>query len=298
MAHGLRIRLLSCGLVIAAMLPALAAAEWGIDAQTGAQFDDNVSNSLEADERKADTALNAGVVAGWHEQLSSGTGLSLSAIGDSNSYLRYSGLSNLGFGARAQLRQKFGLGAQAPWASVSARALHYDYHDDDRDGWQYDAGVAVGKRLGDRWSISASARYDRYQADRLQAAVLPGFSTAAYDIGGWTLGVQAGFLWTEADALSLSYSRRNGTVTAVTEPDLEVLEYSDAVARDTVFGGPPRVAYRLRAKTDSVFLTWSHAFSGRWSANLSYGYRRSFSDEEEVGAYYSNLVGINVVFSY
>jgi hypothetical protein len=47
-----------------------------------------------------------------------------------------------------------------------------------------------------------------------------------------------------------------------------------------------------------VFLTWSHSFGAHWTANLSYGYRRSTSDEEEVGAYYSNLVGINIGYSF
>ena len=46
-----------------------------------------------------------------------------------------------------------------------------------------------------------------------------------------------------------------------------------------MFGGLPRVAYRLRATTDFVLLTWSHSFGAHWTANLSYGYRRSTSDE-------------------
>lgn len=290
------IDILACALI--ALGPASAHAEWGIDAQAGAQFDDNVSNSLEDDERKADTAINLNLAGGWHEQLTSSTGLSVTAIADSNTYLRYPGLTNLGLGARTQLRQKFGLGSQAPWASVAAQAVHYNYHYDYRDGWQYEAGATLGKRLGERWTVSGSARYDRYEADKLQPTLLPGFSTAAYDVSGWNLGAQASFLWTEADVVSVSYNRRNGTVTAVTEPDLDVLEYSDAIARDTVFGGLPRVAYRLRATTDFVLLTWSHSFGAHWTANLSYGYRRSTSDEEEVGAYYSNLVGINIGYSF
>jgi hypothetical protein len=58
-----------------------------------------------------------------------------------------------------------------------------------------------------------------------------------------------------------------------------------------VFGDPPRVAYRLRAKTDTISLAWSHALSARASLNLTYRYQISASDED-LGNYYSNFVGI------
>ncbi|PWT72011.1 MAG: hypothetical protein C5B46_07495 [Proteobacteria bacterium] len=275
-----------------------AQAEWTLDAQAGAQFDDNVSNSLEADERKADTAFNFNAAAGWHQQLTTGLGVSAAAIVDSSSYLHFSGLNNVGLGGRMQLRQKFGLGSEAPWANVFARAVHYDYHYDYRDGWQYDGGVSLGKRFGERWNFSVNAHYDRYEADKLQPTILPGVSTAAYDVSGWNLGAQGSFLLTESDTLSVVYTHRVGSVTAVTEPELEVLEYSDAVAIDPVFGSPRRIAYRLHAATDTVFLTWSHSFGAHWIANLSYGYRRAVSDEDEVGSYYSNLIGFNIGYSF
>jgi hypothetical protein len=282
-----------CGL----LLPAIARAEWGFDANAGFAHDDNLPNALEAEDRKGDTSVTANLTGGLHYQLGTNTGLGLNLIADSATYMRYSGLDNLGLGASAQLRHKFGLGPDVPWAALSAQAIHRDYHYDYRDGWQYDAGATVGKQLGERWNVRASVRYDRYTADQIQPTVLPGISTAAYDIAGWNLGAQATFLLTTADLLSVSYAFRNGTVTAVTPPDLEVLEYSSAVARDPVFSNTTTmIAYRVHAKTDTMALGWSHSFSRYAAVNFAYAYRRSRT-ESELGDYYSNFISISVSYS-
>ena len=288
------LRWVVCGALLA---PAIAHAEWGFDAGAGVNYDDNLPNALEEDDRKGDTAVTANLSGGFHEQLGANTGVSVSLVADSSAYLRYTGLNNVGLGARAQLRHKLGLGTEAPWLAFSAQALHRDYHYDYRDGWQYDAGGTLGKQLGERWSVRGSVRYDRYTADHLQPTIRPGISTAAYDTWGWNFGAQAAFLLTEADTLAASYGFRNGTVTAVTPPDLEVLEYSSAIAIDPVFSDTTRmIAYRIAAKTDTLSLTWSHAF-GRYTAlNLTYAYRRSRTGSE-LGDYYSNLIGLSVSYS-
>ena len=140
-------------------------------------------------------------------------------------------------------------------------------------------------------------RYDRYTADQLQPSVLPGISTAAYDKSGWTFGVQAAFLLTAADTVSASYGYRNGTVTSVTPPDLELLEYASAVARDPVFSDTtPMIAYRIQAKTDTLSLTWSHMLSRFTAVNLAYTYQRSRADSD-LGDYYSNLISLTVTYS-
>ena len=201
------------------LLPAVARSEWGFDVGAGFNYNDNLPNALEADDRKGGGAVTANLSGVLLEQLGSNTGLGVSLIAESATYFQYSGLSNLGLGASAQLRHKFGLGAEAPWISFSAQAVHYDYHYDYRDGWQYDAGAILGKQISERWSVRGSVLYDRYTADQLQPTILRGISTAAYDTSGWNLSVQAAFLLTAADTLSASYAYRNGTVTAVTPPD-------------------------------------------------------------------------------
>jgi hypothetical protein len=285
--YGALFYLLFCG-------PA-AAVEWGADATAGINYNDNVSNAIEAGDRKSDGFATLSVAGGVHRQLGDNTGIGIDVIADSSSYFRYSGIDNLGVGARAQLRHKFGLGTDVPWAALSLRAVHRDYHYDDRDGWQYDAGVTAGRRIGERWEVSVGALYDRYEADHLQPAVLPGVSSAAYDVAGWTFAVQGAFLLTEVDTLSISCSRRHGTVTAVTPPDFEILEYSSAVARDPVFAGNP-IAYRIVTDADTLAANWSHAIGRHSSVNLGYAYRRARGDQD-LGAYTANMINLGISYS-
>ncbi len=280
--------LLSCG-------PALGA-DWGLDASAGFAHDDNVSNALDAADRKSDSAVTLNLSAGLHGQIDESTGLGLSLVAESATYARYTGLSNLGLGMRAHLRRKLGLGAGVPWVAVAARAVHRDYHYDYRDGWQYDASAALGKRFGERWEVRGIARYDKYAADHLQPEIIPGLSSAAYDVAGRTFAAQAAYLLTEVDTLSLSYSWRKGTVTAVTPPDFEILGYSDAVARDPVFESN-LIAYRIQGKTDTVSINWSHALGRHSSVNLGYAYLRTTAEAEELESYYTNLINLSVSYS-
>ncbi len=274
-----------------------AAADWAFDVAAGAGYDDNLSNGFASADRKggADVTLDLG--ASLYQQLGSATGLSLGVVAESAVFDQYSGLNHLGLGGRLQVRHKFGLGAQAPWVAAAARAVHDDYNYGYQSGWDLEAGITAGKQLGERWTLQGSVRYDNYTADQLQPRILPRLSTAAYDTAGWTFAGQVSFLATPSDLLVASYAWRNGTVTSVTAPDREILAYSDAVARDPVFGDPPRIAYRLKAKTDTISLVWSHAFGPRTSLNLTYRYQVSVGDED-LGEYYSNFVGVNIGFRY
>jgi hypothetical protein len=190
-------------------------AEWGFDANTGLEFSDNLSNAVENADRKSGGAATLGISGALNQPLGEYAALGLSLAAESASYFRYSGLDNLGVGVGADLRHKFGLGGEAPRTAFGLRALHRDYHYDDRDGWQYDATWSARKAFGERWDVGASVKYDRYVADRHQDAALPGASSAAYDIAGWTFGAQAAFLLTENDTLALSGSRRHGTRSGV-----------------------------------------------------------------------------------
>lgn len=270
-------------------------AEWGVDANAGLEHSDNVSNAVKADDKKSDGAATIGLSGSMYRQLGDNTRLGLGLVAESASYFRYSGLDNLGIGVRGLFREKLGLGPDAPWVSIALRALHRDYHYDYRDGWQYDAGVSAGKGFGERWNLSASVRYDRYEADKQQPAVLPGLSTAAYDVSGWTFGARSAVLLTQSDTLSLSASWRHGTVTAVTPPDREILEYSSAVALDPVFSGNP-IAYRISTDTDTLSLDWSHALGRHSSFNLGYAYLRSTGDEA-LGVYTTNVINLRVSYS-
>ena len=273
-----------------------ARSEWGFDVTGGFTYDDNLSNAFEADERKGDTAAVIDFAGGYRQQLGTSTELGLSLLATSQSYLHYTGLTNIGLGARALLRTKFGLGAEAPWLALAAQAVYHNYHDDNLDGWSYEAGATLGKRFGDRWTVSGSVRYDAYVANSTPPVIVPGLSGSPYDVYGWNLGVQARFLATDSDLVSLSFNWRTGTVTSVTAPDEEVLEYSDRVAATTIFGSP-EIAYRINANTQTIGLAWNHTLGRNTAFNVAYAYRRSQADSE-LGAYYANVISVTLSYSY
>jgi hypothetical protein len=290
--HATLLALLACVLHAGAVR-----AEFVFDASGSYTYDDNVSNGLDTEDRKADQVLNASLTAGLYQQLGASTGATLALVAEQNSYLRYSGLTNLAGGASARLRHKFGLGGDAPWIAASGLALYRNYHYDYRDGWQYDAALTVGKPLSPRFSVQGSVRYDKFSADHVQPTVLPGISTAAYDTSGTTWSARLTYGVTQADVLSAGYAYRNGSVTAVTHPDYEILEYSDAVARDPVFHMSPfGVAYRLDGKTDVWTLGWTHGFGGHLALTAAYTYQRT-DTVRDLDPYYANVFSLTLGYS-
>lgn len=273
-----------------------ARSEWGFDATGGFAYDDNLSNGFEADDRKADTAAVVDLSAGLYEPLGASTALGLSLLARSDAYFRYTGLSNVGLGARAQLRTKFGLGPKAPWLAIAAQGVYHSYQYKYQDGWQYEAGATLGMQLNERWSLRGTIRYDAYVADQTQPPLIPTMVGSPYDVYGWNFGAQTTFLATAADRLSLSYTWRTGTVTSVTQPDEEILEYSDRAAPDPVFGSGG-IAYRINANTQTISLAWSHTLGRRTAINLVYAYRRSQA-ESDLGQYYANLISVTFTYSY
>ena len=283
---------LAAGLLFSAMAPG---AESGLDASIAIDYSDNVPNAIEAADRKSDVAAVVGLAATLYHPISENTSFGAGLVAQTQSYVRFSGLSSVAVGTRAQFRHKFGLGPHTPWASIVMRAMHRDYRYDYRDGWQYDATVSSGVRVAQRWELGGSVQYDRYEADDLQPAVLAGVSSAAYDVAGWTFGAHVALLLTESDTVSIAVARRHGSVTAVTRPDFEILEYSSAVARDPVFGSNP-IAYRIITDSDTASIHWSRALGRHASINLGYAYRRSQGDED-LEAYTANMVGLSLSYS-
>lgn len=290
-------RIWACCLYCLLMLfNASARSEWGFDATGGFSYDDNLSNGFEAEDRKADTAAVIDVSGGWYEQLSASTAVSVNLLAHSDTFFRYSGLSNIGLGARAQLRTKFGLGPRAPWLAIAAQGVYHNYHYDYLDGWQYAAGATLGTQLSERWTVRGTIRYDAYVADSSQPPLVPTMVGSPYDVYGWNFGAQAAFLVTAADRVSVSYTWRTGTVTSVTQPDDELLEYADRVALDPVFGADG-VAYRINANTQTISVAWSRTLGRHTALNLVYAYRRSQA-EYDLGQYYANLLSVNFTYSY
>jgi len=287
---------ISCLFCLVTLASSPARGEWGFDATGGFAYDDNLSNGFEAVDRKADTAAVVDLSAGLYEPIGGSSTLGLSLLAHGDAYFHYTGLDNVGLGARAQLRTKFGLGPRAPWLVIAAQGMYHDYQYRYQDGWQYEAGATLGTQLNERWLLRGFTRYDAYVASQTQPPLIPGMVGSPYDVYGWNLGAQTTFLATGVDRLSLSYTWRTGTVTSVTQPDAEILEYSDRAAPDPVFGSGG-IAYRINANTQTIGIGWSHTLGQRTAVDFLYAYRWS-QPQSDLGQYYANLISLTFTYSY
>ncbi len=179
-----------------------------------------LSNAIEAEDRKADSAHHAQRIrrtsrAAWREHR---VGLEpRRRIGVLPALLRPE--QPRPGRARAAAPQVRRWVAMRPGRPFSAQAIHRNYHYDYRDGWQYDAAATAGKQLGERWSVRASVRYDRYHRGSPAAHGAARRIHRGVRYVGLELRCPGHFSPDRGRSAVVSYTWRNGTVTAVTPPD-------------------------------------------------------------------------------
>jgi hypothetical protein len=283
----------------AVLLAALAAwsvaatASTFLDVEAGAVYDSNLPRAQLARDVKSDTAARAAVR--WGRFFVPADGLTLSASVDAGGelYARYRGLDNVALGGSAGVRRKFGLGALAPWVSVSGSLARLNYRNDVRDGWRRAAGIGIGKRPGESWELRAEFAYESRIADR-ETAVASGISGAVFDLQGRSLGLSGDLTLTERIALACGITLRRGDVASTTLRNRTIFTNSDAVTGDTVFGDNA-VGYRIQATTRVYRLGASYALGVSNSANLNV--ERWVSRGAAGLDYFNTIVGLTYVHS-
>jgi hypothetical protein len=290
----------------AKLLAAFAAAVWGLahpgvlhagwiaDAGVETFYESNVGLAQKARDIKSDVALASAASGGLAVSLGDRNLASLTADVSGTGYERLRGLSNVTLGGTAAFRSKFGLGADAPWARVSASVARLDYDYDLRDGWRYRIGAGVGKRLAARWDVRAEYTYERRFADEDQAVVrtLPG---DVYDQTSHTGAVRTDVTLTEALALTAGYSVRGGDVTSTTHRDPAIFAASTALANDRALGRD-FFAYKIDATTHVLSAGISYAV-GR-SASVNLGYEHSIGLAHHGLEYHDNVVRLGLLYTY
>lgn len=268
-----------------------ALADTLLDVQAGALYDGNLPRAQLERDRKSDVALQAGVAWGRFVPLADGLTLRATLDGGGEVYTRYSGLNNLSLGGSLSLRRKIGLGALAPWVSLSVAGARLEYQNDVRNGWRYEFGAVTGKRITDAWEIEANFRYQHRTADESIAAV-PGISGDVFDLQSHQLGLRSEYALTGRLSLAAGFDYRRGDIASTTLRNFTVFTNSDAIALDTVYGDDT-VAYRIFALTRAFRLGLSYALGRTNSINLVA--ERWLSKARGGLDYYNTLVGASYV---
>jgi hypothetical protein len=268
-----------------------ALADTILDVQAGALYDSNLPRAQLEHDRKSDVAVQAGLAWGRFVPLADGLTLRATLDGAGEIYTRFSGLNNLSLGGSLSLRRKLGLGALAPWLSVSVAGARLEYQNDVRTGWRYELGVATGKRITEAWDIEANFRYQHRTADE-SIAVVPGISGEVFDLQSHQAGLRSEYALTERLSLAAGFDYRRGDIASTTLRNFTVFTNSDAIALDTAFGDDT-VGYRIFALTRAFRLGLSYALGRSNSINLVA--ERWISKARGGLDYYNTLVGASYV---
>jgi hypothetical protein len=245
------------------LLPAAAVhAEWLVDAGSDIVYEDNLTRAARGADRRDDVGLSPWLSIGHHVQLGAATSLLASADVRGTLYPRFEGLSNVASALTLGVRQKFGLGASAPWLRGFATAGVLDYGDDVRDSALIDAGMQAGKRLSDRFGVHGGYTYERLEA-----------SSRVFDQHSHTVSLQGGAAVTEAVHVTLGYAVRWGDLVVHRTPAPGAARTSHTRVVHTF--DTPLEAVRIEATTHIVTATVSYALTPR--AAVTAGYEHQFS---------------------
>jgi hypothetical protein len=268
---------------------AASAAEWLIDADAGAIFDSNLTHAASAPDIRPDWAATVDASVGQFFALSGNDGLTLAVNVRGEAYDRYKGLNLAAIGASARYRHKFGLGRDAPSASLVVNGLYGDYQSAVRNGARFDLRAELGERLTESIDAIVGVGYDRrYGPDG--EAVVPGFSGEVFSLAGQSAYFQISYAIDEQWLLSVNGAIRRGDVESTSQQGLAVFLASSAIAEDPAFNDPNLFAYRLRGTTSTLGATSSFALNDRASLNVQYAY--AFTDSPQNLKYRSYITGL------
>jgi hypothetical protein len=267
---GIRIGAVLTGLV-AALGCRCASADWDIGATAGAFYDNNLTRAQNAADKRAAGAATANVSANNFIPLTGSDSVALTLYGRAELFDRYHGLTNVGAGAIAVYRRKFGVGYAVPWVSLAVGGSYDSYRDDLRSGARLDVRAEAGMRFTEQLDASAGLYYE-HRYDGHGQPVVPGISGNVFDLAGQGGFLRAGYDLTNDLNFDARAGVRRGDVESTSQPSLPIFLASSAIAADPVWGDPNLYAYRLRGTTWSGDLTTSYALSDKSSLNLAYRY--------------------------
>ena len=272
--------------VLLAMSLSFAQAEWRFDAETGGFYDSNLSNSDRASDEEYDLAWKTDLRIGNGFQLS--RDLRLNVAGDLHSAVwdHYDAFTEIGAGASAGLRYRFGLGRRAPWILLEERIGYDRFHETVRSGWDESLRLRGGIALSERIALEAGYIFGNFAAP-----------DNFYDIQGNTGVARIIVDLTSSLQVVLGCSYREGNVISYAVPPRpDILRITSESQPVTTFGtNPLYIAYRLRGQTNAVSVSAGYALSRYLSVQLAYEYAVTSHDPLQ---YENHLVEAKVAFAY
>ena len=269
-------------------------AQWSLDADLALRHDNNLANARLPVDIVEDDIVAATLTASHFMPMERGVSVLLQGRVAGERHARTRGLDNIAAGGTATVRQKWGLGAFAPWGSVSWSSSRAAYAVNTRNGWLHQAAARLGKRVHERLNLSASLAYEARIARALPER-RPGISGDVFSQRARTLGLDAGYAIDSTLVLNVAGRIRRGDVVSTTRPNRTIYKASSAIAADEVFG-PAAIAYRLSGTTYGLALDLGYTFSTR--SQLSAGVQRYRTRTDSGNDYTKTLIALTWTSNY
>ena len=264
----------------------LARAEWRFDAETGFVYDSNLSNSDRPSDEKDDGAWTTDLRIGNGFQLSRDLRLNLGADLRGHLWDQFGAFNEIGAGASAGLRYRFGLGRQAPWILLEERIGYDRFHETVRSGWDEALRLRGGIAISERIALEAGYTFGNFTAP-----------DDFFDMQGHTANARVIVDLTSSLQVVLGYTYRDGDVISYAVPPRpDILLLTSERRPVTTFGTDPLyTAYRLRGQTHAVSISAGYALTKYLSVRLAYEYAATSHDPLQ---YENHLVEAKVAFAY
>jgi hypothetical protein len=273
------------GTVFLVLLSHYASAEWRFEAETGAVYDSNLSNSDRAADVRDDWAWKSDISAGNALQLTRDLRLNLGADVRGEVWDRFGAFNTIGAGVSTGLRYRFGLGRQAPWVLLEDRFGYDRFQDTAQSGNDNVVNLRGGIALSDRIALEGGYAFESFIApdDFYDRQVHRGKVRMFFDVTS-SLQVSVGYTYLEGDVISYAVPPR---------PDIApfAIERED----EDEFGLPLRTAYKFRARTHAFSVSIAYQVTKYGSLQLGYEYAVITRDPVQ---YEKHLVEAKIAVAY
>lgn len=262
-----------------------ARADWRVDAETGALYDSNLSNSDRASDVKDDWAWQSNLRVSNGFQLTRDLRMNLAVDLSEEVWTQYNPFNYVAPGGTAGLRYRFGLGRLAPWILVEDRLAYAAFNENDRSGVDNRFRIKGGFGISERLSVEAAYTFENHDA-----------KTSFWDLSGNSGAIRLTFDVTSSLQVAVGYLYRNGEVISYAVPPRPDL-FAIASATESVytFGSPPYTAYRLRGSTNALSASAGYRIGKYISLQVNYEFRHTTHSPLE---YVNHLVEAKVAFAY
>lgn len=268
------------------MILSPARADWRFDAETGGLSYSNLSNSDHASDEKEDWAWKSDVSIGNGFQLLRNLRLNLAADLRGQVWDRFDAFDEIGAGASAGLRYRFGLGRQAPWILLEERIGYDRFRETARSSWDESLRLRGGIALSQRIALEAGYTFQNLAApdDFFDQLSHSGNARVIVDL---TSSLQIGLGYTYRDGDVISYA---------VPPRPDIVRLASERRPVTTFGTDPLyTAYRLVGQTHAVSVFAGYAVTKYLSIQLAYEYAATSHDPLQ---YENHLVEAKIAFAY